>query len=153
MLVAVYVISLPIIAALTYIILKQNAVKSAYSMGRLRLATMEAVKHYVAEELRPLLYRELPGCFIVEGMSRSYVTGEIARGVQKEYPSYTNIKAPSGPKARPARRLPFPSSFLCGGLNRNLKDETCNPNRTCNKAAREGEPHEKGGDGTNMKRT
>ncbi|HYA31144.1 MAG TPA: DUF3365 domain-containing protein [Thermodesulfovibrionales bacterium] len=120
MLVAVYVISLPIISALTYIILKQNAVKSAYSMGRLRLATMEAVKHCVAEELRPLLYRELPGRFIVEGMSRSYVAGEIARRVQKEYPSYTYKNASLSPMTpRDAA-----DDFESGIINAFLRDGT-----------------------------
>jgi hypothetical protein len=33
MLIAVYVVSLPIISVLTYVILKQNAVKSAYNPG------------------------------------------------------------------------------------------------------------------------
>jgi signal transduction histidine kinase len=118
MLVAVYIISLPLISVLTYIILKQNAVRSAYSMGRLRLATMEAVKHYVAEELRPLLYRELPGRFIVEGMSRSYVAGEIARRVQKEYPSYTYKNA----SLSPMNPRDAADAFESGIINAFLRD-------------------------------
>ncbi|MCL5421884.1 MAG: hypothetical protein M1461_05365, partial [Nitrospirae bacterium] len=48
LLIAIYVISLPIISTLTYIILKDNAVRDAYDAGKLLLSTVEAVKHYVA---------------------------------------------------------------------------------------------------------
>lgn len=98
MLIAIYVVSLPIFSTLTYVILKQNAVKAAYNLGRLRLTTMQAVKHYVAEELRPAFYRELPGRFIVEGMSRSFVAGDIARRTQKEFPGYMYKNASLDPK-------------------------------------------------------
>jgi signal transduction histidine kinase len=97
MLVAIYVVSLPIFSALTYFILRHNAVKTAYNLGMVRLSTMEAVKAYVQEELRPIFYRELPGRFIVEGMSRSYVSGDIARRVQKEYPEYEYKNASVAP--------------------------------------------------------
>ena len=97
LLIAIYLISVPIISALTYLILKQNAVKAAYNVGRLRLTTMEAVKTYVADELRPIFYSELPGRFIVEGMSRSYVAGDIARRVQKEYSGYRYKNASTAP--------------------------------------------------------
>lgn len=98
MLISIYFVSLPIISSLTYVILKNQAVKAAYNMGRLRLITMEAVKTFVAEELRPIFYRELPGRFIVEGMSRSYVAGDIARRAQKEYPGYLYKNASTAPK-------------------------------------------------------
>ena len=49
MLIAVYVVSLPVFSTLTYVILilKQNAVKAAYNLRGLRLTTMQAIKHYV----------------------------------------------------------------------------------------------------------
>ncbi len=98
MLIAVYIVSLPILSSLTYVILKNQAVRTAYNVGRVRLVSMEAVKTFVDEELRPILYRELPGRFIVEGMSRSYVAGAIARRVQKEYPGYVYKNASTAPK-------------------------------------------------------
>ncbi|GAB4409793.1 MAG: hypothetical protein OHK0032_05460 [Thermodesulfovibrionales bacterium] len=98
MLIAIYAVSLPIISALTYIILKDNAVRDAYDAGKLHLSTIEATKHYVAEELRPMLYKEMPGRFILEGMSRSYVAGDIARRVQKEHPSYVYKNASLSPR-------------------------------------------------------
>jgi hypothetical protein len=54
----------------------------------LYIATIEAAKHYVEEELRPVLRKELPHKFILEGMSRSYVAGSIARRILHGFPDY-----------------------------------------------------------------
>ena len=87
-LVIAYVLSLPVISAVTYMILRNHAVDNAYERGQLYLITIEAVKHYVEKDLRPALYRELPGRFVLEGMSRSYVSAEIARKVNSSYQGY-----------------------------------------------------------------
>lgn len=97
MLISIYVISLPIISALTYFILKGNAVRDAYNLGRLRLSTMEAVKGYVDEELSPVLYYEMPGRFILEGIG-PYAAGAVARRVFKEHPGYKYINASLNPR-------------------------------------------------------
>ena len=60
MLVAVCIVSLPVIFTLTCVTLKQNAVRAAYDMLRLRLTAMEAAKTYVAGELGPIGYQEQP---------------------------------------------------------------------------------------------
>jgi signal transduction histidine kinase len=98
MLIIIYILSIPVFSAFTYLILKENAVRDAYNLGRLRLTTMGAIKHYVAEELRPIFYREMPGRFIVEGMSRSFVAADIALRVQRDFPGYTYKHASLNPK-------------------------------------------------------
>lgn len=98
MLIIIYIISLPIISTVTYLILKQNAIRDAYNAGKLHLSTMEATKHYVADKLRPVLQREMPGRFIVEGMSRSYVAGNIAETVHQELPQYKYKNASLNPR-------------------------------------------------------
>ena len=118
LLITIYIVSLPIFSTVTYLILKQNAVKAAYNLGRLRLTTLEAVKNYVAEELRPIFYRELPGRFIVEGMSRSYVAGNIAGRAQKEYPGSLYKNASLGPK-NPQNS---PDSFEAEIINTFIRD-------------------------------
>ena len=40
------------------------------------------------EELRPVLKKELPHKFILEGMSRSYAAGNIARRILQGFPDY-----------------------------------------------------------------
>ncbi|MBI5099812.1 MAG: DUF3365 domain-containing protein [Nitrospirae bacterium] len=94
----IYIVSIPIISAITYYILKQNAVDSAYNTARLYLASFEAARHYVGDELRPVLQREMPGKFIVEGMSRSYVAGSIARKVLQDIPGYIFKNASLNPR-------------------------------------------------------
>lgn len=88
MLILIYIISLPIISIITYIVLRQNAINNAYQSGSLYLATIGAVKQYVEEELRPALRKELPHKFILEGMSRSYAAGSIARRILQGFPDY-----------------------------------------------------------------
>jgi len=98
MLILLHVIALPIMSGITYVFLKQKAVREARELGELRLTTMSAVRHYVAEELRPIFYRELPGRFIVQGMSRSFIAEDVARRVQKELPGYVYKDASLKPK-------------------------------------------------------
>ena len=86
LIILIYIISLPIISVITYYILKQNAINNAYNTASLYLRTYESTRHYVAEELRPVLQKELPGRFVVQGMSRSYVARSISRRVLKELP-------------------------------------------------------------------
>lgn len=87
-LVVLYVLSLPIISAASYLILRHYSVQSAYERGQLYLTIIESVRHYVEKELRPTLYKELPGRFVLEGMSRSYVSGRVAREVNNSYEGF-----------------------------------------------------------------
>lgn len=98
MLVAVYAVSLPIVSLGTYIILKKNAVRDAYNIGRVHLSTIGAIKYYVAHDLRPVFYEEMPGRFILEGMSRSYVATEIAGRIHEEHPDYVYKNASLNPR-------------------------------------------------------
>ena len=101
MLLVIFVVSLPVISGLTYLVLKEDAIRDAYSAAKLHLSTIEAVRHYVATELRPALYRDLSGKFVLEGMSRSYAANTIAREVHEKYPGYRYknavISAPMNP--------------------------------------------------------
>ncbi len=97
LLLLIHAIALPLISVLTYVIMKQNAVLDAYSTGRLYLSGMSAIKHYVADELRPVFYRELPGRFIVQGMSRTYVASHVAARVMRDLPNYRYKNASLNP--------------------------------------------------------
>lgn len=95
----IYIVSLPIISTITYLILKQNAINYAYNTARLYLITFNATRHYVGDELRPVLQKELPsGKFILEGMSRSYVAGSITRRVLQDLPGYSFKNASLNPR-------------------------------------------------------
>jgi signal transduction histidine kinase len=88
LLIIVYLVSLPVITTITYFILKENAINNAYTLARLYLTTFEATRNYVGEELRPRLQSELPGKFVLEGMSRSYVALNINRRILSGLPGY-----------------------------------------------------------------
>ncbi|MEW6107659.1 MAG: DUF3365 domain-containing protein [Nitrospirota bacterium] len=98
LLILIYVISLPVISFITYYVLRKNAVNDAYNAGKLHLSTINSVKHYVEEDLRPIFYKEMPGRFIVEGMSRSFVATNIAERVSKELPAYMYKNASLNPR-------------------------------------------------------
>jgi signal transduction histidine kinase len=94
----IYIVSLPIISVITYYILKQHAIDNAYNTASLYLRSYEETRHYVAEELRPVLQKELPGRFVIQGMSRSYVARSISRRVLKELPGHRFKNASLNPR-------------------------------------------------------
>ena len=94
----IHFVALPAISVTTYVIVKQNAIRAVYNTGRLYLSAVGSIKHYVAEELRPVFYREMPGRFIVQGMSRSYVSSRVASQVMSEMPEYIYKNASLNPK-------------------------------------------------------
>ena len=144
MLVLIHAIALPIITFISYFILKENAVNDAYNAGRLYLSTVGAVKHYVAEDLRPIFYREMPGRFIVEGMSRSFVASDIAGRVRKELPNYTYKNASIRPRNPANSADDFEEGIIRKFIeNRNLSEWKCfitRHDRQYYVVARPGEP-------------
>lgn len=88
LLITIYAVSLALMTVVTYLVVRENAIRDAAVAGRLYLAAFGAVKHYIAEELRPVFYKEFPGRFIVQGMSRSYAASRVAMRVQRELPNY-----------------------------------------------------------------
>lgn len=87
-LIFIYIIFLPVISVITYFILKQSAITDAYNTARLYLTYFEATRHYVGEELRPVLLQEMPDRFVLEGMSRSYAARVITERVKQKLPGY-----------------------------------------------------------------
>ncbi len=97
LLIGIYAVSIPLVVLICFVVLRQNAVREVNITGRLYLATVGAVKHYVSEELRPVFYREMPGRFIVQGMSRSFTASRVAAKVQMEMPNYEYKNASLNP--------------------------------------------------------
>lgn len=98
LLILIYIISLPVISTITYFVLRQNAINHAYEASRLYIAAVDAVKQYVEEELRPVLKKELPHKFILEGMSRSYAAGSVIGRIQQRFPDYIFKNAALNPR-------------------------------------------------------
>ncbi|HWR90615.1 MAG TPA: DUF3365 domain-containing protein, partial [Dissulfurispiraceae bacterium] len=119
LLIVIYIVSVPIISSITYFILRDNAISDAYSTGKLYLTSVEATKHYVAQELRPSLYRALPGKFVIEGMSRSYVANSIAR---KIYSEYGGFKYKNAALSNPMNPLNLADDFEADVIRNFIKD-------------------------------
>jgi HAMP domain-containing protein len=67
---------------------KQSAEHRVIEDARFLLDTMEASRSFTGEVLKPALYKELPGRFIVEGMSSSFGARNIFERINNKYPEY-----------------------------------------------------------------
>jgi predicted Zn finger-like uncharacterized protein len=67
---------------------KQSAENSVVEDARFLLNAMEASRSFTGEVLKPVLYEELPGRFIVEGMSSSFGARNIYERIKKKYPDF-----------------------------------------------------------------
>jgi signal transduction histidine kinase len=107
----------------TYFILKRDATSNAYRLGQLYLATVDATRQYVGDYLRPALLREVPHRFIIEGMSRSYAAGSIARKMLEDLPGYDFKHASLNPLNLRNRADPFERGLIEGfRADRQLKE-------------------------------
>ncbi|TAN42866.1 MAG: DUF3365 domain-containing protein [Nitrospirae bacterium] len=124
LLILIYILSFPLVMGFSYLILKQNAIDHVYETGRLYLASIEAVRHYVSEELRPRLQEELPKKFVREGMSRSYVAGAVARQVMTDLPGYKFKHASLNARSPKNRADSYEADMIRQFLeNRDLKEK------------------------------
>ncbi len=95
--VVVYIISLPVMIAGSYYILKQNAVREILEESNLLLAAMEGARKYTGEVLRPTVSKELPNRFIVEAMSATFVAKGIEKRIREKLPNYSFKEATLNP--------------------------------------------------------
>lgn len=85
----VLAICLAVLSSFLYFQLRRNVIDDAYLRARMVLAEVEAVQAYVRETLRPKMYDILsPGEFIPEAMSTTFVSREIAKNFEKNFPEY-----------------------------------------------------------------
>jgi HAMP domain-containing protein len=64
------------------------------------LTTIEAYRLYTGEILQPTLYKELPGKFVVEGMSSAFSSRHIFERIKRKYPEYYFKQAAPNPRHR-----------------------------------------------------
>lgn len=62
------------------------------------LTTMESYRLYTGEIIQPALYKELPGKFVVEGMSSAFGSRNIFDRIKRKYPEYYFKQAASNPR-------------------------------------------------------
>ncbi len=87
-LVIVYVVSLSIAVTGGYFIFKRDTIRESEEKAEVFLATMKATRTYLKDILRPRLQELLPGQFVIEGMSSTFVSLNVARIARKTHPDY-----------------------------------------------------------------
>ena len=69
-------------------LLKKGAEKQVLNDARLLLTMIEASRDFTSKVLKPVLYKALPGRFVVEGMSSSFGARNIFERIKEKYPEY-----------------------------------------------------------------
>jgi HAMP domain-containing protein len=82
------------------LLFKRSAEYNVVENARFLLTTMEASRSFTGEILKPALYKELPGKFVVEGMSSSFGARNIFERIKKKYPKYYFKHAAPNPRNR-----------------------------------------------------
>ncbi|MCD4744559.1 MAG: zinc-ribbon domain-containing protein [Desulfobacteraceae bacterium] len=78
--------------------LHKDAEKQVFDKARLLLITMESSRSFTSKVIKPVLYKALPGKFIVEGMSSSFGARNIFERISKFYPQYYFKHAAPNPR-------------------------------------------------------
>lgn len=89
--------SLPLVIGFNYFLLKANAEREILKQADLLASTMEATRNYVVKYTTPILEREVPGKFIVQGMADSFVNDVIFSTIEKDHPNYSYKNAALNP--------------------------------------------------------
>jgi HAMP domain-containing protein len=84
----VFLCSIVLIYFLSGSRLKKDAEQQVFDKARLLLTTMEASRSFTSNVIKPVLYKELPGRFVTEGMSSSFGARNIFERIHKTYPQY-----------------------------------------------------------------
>lgn len=95
--VIVLLVSLPIITAISYYVLRENAVREIYKQSELLLSMMQASRNYVEKYTTPIFEREVPGKFFVEGMADSFMNYELQQEIGKTHKNYSYKAAALNP--------------------------------------------------------
>ncbi len=78
--------------------LQRDAENQIFDKARLLLVTMESSRSFTSKVIKPVLYKALPGQFIVEGMSSSFGARNIFERISKSYPQYYFKHAAPNPR-------------------------------------------------------
>jgi HAMP domain-containing protein len=94
----IFIITLPIITTTMYFFFRENAIREVADKALLTMNSMEAVRKYVVEEVRPAVRQELPDKFLLQAMSGVYAIRRVAGNLQTVQPMYNYKQAASDPR-------------------------------------------------------
>lgn len=95
-LIIVYIISLAAAVSVGYVVLRKDTIRESEEKATILLASMKASRTYLKKILRPKLQEILPGKFVLEGMSSTFMSIGISKFVQEKHPEYIyKVAAPN----------------------------------------------------------
>jgi methyl-accepting chemotaxis protein len=116
----IFIITLPLITSVMYYFFRENAIREVADKALLTMHSMESVRKYVVDELRPTIRKELPDKFVLEGMSGVYVIRRVSSIFQTVQPEYLYKQASMNPRA-PENRADYYEEWLLNQFLENGK--------------------------------
>lgn len=108
----IFLLTFPLLTGGMYFFFRENAIREISDKALLTMNSMESLRKYVGKELRPTVTKELPGKFMVEGMSGFYILRKVAHNLQEAQPFYNYKQASSNPLAQENRADVFEAQLL-----------------------------------------
>lgn len=106
-----FIITLPIITSIMYYFFRQNAIREIADKATLTMHSMDSLRKYVGDELRPAVKKDTAGKFMLEGMSGFYILRKVSNNLQTVQPNYLYKQATSNPLV-PANKADYYEEWL-----------------------------------------
>ena len=116
----IFIITLPIITTTLYYFFRENAIREVADKALLTMHSMESIRKYVGKELRPVINREIPEKFVLEGASGFYILRKISYNLQESQPNYKYKQASANPLA-PENKADYYEEWLLGQFQKDQK--------------------------------
>jgi HAMP domain-containing protein len=119
-LILIFIVTLPIITSTLYYFFRENAIREVADKALLTMQSMESIRKYVGTELRPVINREMPGKFLLEGASGFYILRKISYNLQTAQPEYRYKQASANPLAS-ENKADYYEEWLLGQFQKDQK--------------------------------
>ena len=118
----VFILSLPVMIAGSYYVLRQNIDQETFDKAQLFLTSMESVRKQIGKVARPAVQQVANGVFVVEAMSTSYAARGVAERVKESFPNYSFRHVSLNPR-QPLNKADYFEADIIANLtaNRSLK--------------------------------
>lgn len=116
----IFIVTLPIITTTLYYFFRENAIREVADKALLTLNSMESVRKYVGKELRPVINKEVPGKFVLEGASGFYILRKVSYNLLEAQPDYKYKQASPNPLA-PENKADYYEEWLLGQFQKDPK--------------------------------
>lgn len=89
MLIVIFFISLPLVGASAYYVLRKNIDEDVFDKAKFFLDSMESVRQHFGKVVRPAVEEYMEGRFDARFMSTSYAARGVSNRLKEKFPEYT----------------------------------------------------------------